>query len=137
MAGGQHRGRHMGLDEALDFDIVLCACKTPPRIMAQLAGESWYDDRETEAVSLAPVTGAALAALRAASPVPSTLTARYDEQFKLTDSSGNPLPDTYYTVRLPSGELAHGITDSSGRTARYATDGACSLEFYLGHRQED
>jgi type VI secretion system secreted protein VgrG len=71
MAGGQHRGRHMGLDEALDFDIVLCACKTPPRIMARLAGESWYDDRETEAVSMAPLTDEALAALRAVSPAPS------------------------------------------------------------------
>ncbi|MDR0478035.1 MAG: PAAR domain-containing protein [Desulfobulbaceae bacterium] len=71
MAGGQHRGRHMGLAEALDFDIVLCACKTPPRIMARLAGESWYDDRETEAVSMAPLTDEALAALRAVSPAPS------------------------------------------------------------------
>jgi len=70
MAGGQHRLPLMGIQSALDLDIVLCACKTPPRIIAELSGDSWIDDDESEAVSMAPVIGEALAALRAASPAP-------------------------------------------------------------------
>jgi hypothetical protein len=60
---------------------------------------------------------------------------RYDERFALTDAGGNALANTFYTVRLPSGELQHGVTDSSGKTARYKTDGAQQLALYLGHRK--
>jgi uncharacterized Zn-binding protein involved in type VI secretion len=58
----------------------------------------------------------------------------YDEQFALRDATGVALADTCYTVRLPSGELTHGTTDTQGRTARYSTDGAQPLTVYLGHR---
>jgi hypothetical protein len=59
---------------------------------------------------------------------------RFDEQFTLTDVGGSALADTYYTVRLPSGELRYGITDSKGRTERHLTKGAQSVRIYLGHR---
>jgi hypothetical protein len=29
---------------ALDGDIVLCRCSTPPRLIARLSGDAWYDD---------------------------------------------------------------------------------------------
>ncbi|CAG9265127.1 conserved hypothetical protein [Paraburkholderia unamae] len=57
----------------------------------------------------------------------------YSEQFTLKDGSGNVLSDTYYTVRLPEGELIHGTTDSKGKTFRYQTDGAQCIRVYLGH----
>jgi len=60
----------------------------------------------------------------------------YDEQFALRDANGSPMPDTYYTVRLPSGALEHSITDARGLTARYTTNNAQSLHFYIGHREE-
>ncbi|WP_322028450.1 PAAR domain-containing protein [Paraburkholderia sp. J76] len=60
----------------------------------------------------------------------------YDQQFTLRDAQGSPLADTYYTVRMPSGELRHGVTGSSGLTERYETDGAQSIQIYLGHREE-
>lgn len=63
-----------------------------------------------------------------------TLPRTHDEQFTLSDAAGNALADTYYTVRLASGELKHGVTDSSGRTDRYETDGSRSIYFYVGHR---
>jgi hypothetical protein len=59
----------------------------------------------------------------------------YDERFTLRDRGGRVLCDTYYTVRLPSGKLIHGVTDSLGRTERYATDEAQRLTLYLGHRE--
>ncbi|MEX3857205.1 hypothetical protein AB3X94_24720 [Paraburkholderia sp. BR10923] len=58
----------------------------------------------------------------------------FDEQFTLKDHNGRALPDTLYTVRLPSGELTHGVTDHAGRTARYRTRGAQSIDIYIGHR---
>ncbi|MBB5470344.1 hypothetical protein OKW30_005709 [Paraburkholderia sp. Clong3] len=60
----------------------------------------------------------------------------HDEQYTLKDSDGHVMPDTYYTVRLPSGSLVHGVTDRLGRTKRYETNGAQSIHIYLGHREE-
>lgn len=60
----------------------------------------------------------------------------YDEQFTLRDATGHALFHTYYTVRLPSGSLAHGVTDGMGRTERYATESAQYLRIYLGHRED-
>jgi uncharacterized Zn-binding protein involved in type VI secretion len=61
---------------------------------------------------------------------------QYDEQFTLRNATGRVLRDTYYTVRLPSGELRHGVTDLHGRTERHETKGAQSIRIYLGHKQE-
>lgn len=58
----------------------------------------------------------------------------FDQQFTLRDANGSPLPDTYYTARMPSGELRHGVTNSRGLTERYETDVAQSIKIYLGHR---
>ncbi|HEY2024447.1 hypothetical protein [Paraburkholderia sp.] len=60
----------------------------------------------------------------------------HDEQYTLKDADGRVMRDTYYTVRLPSGALVHGITDKLGRTKRYRTSGAQSIYIYLGHTQE-
>ncbi|MBC8740028.1 hypothetical protein F6X40_25335 [Paraburkholderia sp. UCT31] len=60
----------------------------------------------------------------------------HDEQYTLKDSDGHVMPDTYYTVRLPSGSLVHGVTDGLERTKRYETNGAQSIHIYLGHREE-
>lgn len=45
-AGGPYRMHyHTAREVALDRDIVLCKCPTPPRIIATLAQESWCEDR--------------------------------------------------------------------------------------------
>jgi uncharacterized Zn-binding protein involved in type VI secretion len=61
---------------------------------------------------------------------------QYDQKFTLHDANGNVFRDTYYTIRLPSGSLAHGVTDHMGHTKRYATERAQRLSIYLGHKQE-
>ncbi|CAJ0714610.1 hypothetical protein R1479_01686 [Ralstonia mannitolilytica] len=57
----------------------------------------------------------------------------FDEQFLLKDGQGNALSNTYYTVRLPSGEIRYGTTDVHGRTERIRTDGAQEIRVYIGH----
>ncbi|WP_239511434.1 PAAR domain-containing protein [Burkholderia sp. JP2-270] len=42
-AGGPYRLKFRG-EVALDDDVVLCGCSTPPRIVALLAGEAWCSD---------------------------------------------------------------------------------------------
>lgn len=58
----------------------------------------------------------------------------YDEHFTLKDGNVKPLPETLYTVILPSGVWRHGTTDGQGKTARYTTDAARNVVVYLGHR---
>ncbi|MGF6595571.1 hypothetical protein P3T23_000278 [Paraburkholderia sp. GAS448] len=128
-AGGPYRIKyHTTREAALDDDIVLCRCPTPPRIIAGLAGESWVEDREEGYERRMN-----LSTTRAAST--DSAPNRYGQQFTLQDANGHVLCDTYYTVRLPSGSLVHGVTDHMGRTRRYATDGAQRLRVYLGHRE--
>lgn len=113
---------HGGRRQAVGGDIVLCKCSDHPRIIA-MYGRKWViNDRGEE--SRAPVAKA---------PAQNLV---YDQQFALVDAKGTPLTDTYYTARMPSGELQHGVTDSRGRTKRYETDGAQSIGIYLGHRRE-
>lgn len=57
----------------------------------------------------------------------------YDEQFEVRDESGSLLVGIPYTVKLPTGELRHGRTDDNGCTARYETEGAQTIEIFLGH----
>ena len=58
---------------------------------------------------------------------------QYDEQFLLNDGAGQPLPGTYYTAKLPTGELVHGVTDANGKTERYSTNSAHQIEIHIGH----
>jgi uncharacterized Zn-binding protein involved in type VI secretion len=57
----------------------------------------------------------------------------YDEQFQLKDENGVILAAMPYTVRLPSGQLIHSVTDDEGHTGRYRTDDADDIEICLGH----
>ena len=126
-AGGPGRLNFDAGEVALDGDIVLCGCATPPRIKAKLSGESWCTDEAENHAALAQQI-----ALRAAG---SNAASRHDEQFTLRDVSGRALAATNYTIRFTSGSMVHGVTDGLGRTARYKTDGAQRLALYLGHRE--
>jgi hypothetical protein len=57
----------------------------------------------------------------------------YDEQFQLKDDDDVILASMPYTVKLPSGQLIHGVTDDEGRTGRYRTEDAQYIEICLGH----
>lgn len=65
--------------------------------------------------------------------VRSSVRQAYDEQFLLLGGDGRPLADTFYTAKLPSGELIHGETDEEGKTQRFYTPGVHLIEIHLGH----
>jgi len=115
-----------GAKEAVDGDIVVCKCETHPRVVAVYARHCSYPD----------ISGCRPQATETPSRLPAPVASKpYDEQFRLSDAKGSPLANTYYTARLPSGELVHGVTDSHGRTERYETEGARSIQIYLGHKE--
>jgi hypothetical protein len=104
-----------------DLDKVLCPCRKNV-VFAYGGSTSFYYDNETSAMATA-------------APSQSTRAATYDEQFTLRDGNGSILADTYYTIKS-GGVQVHGVTDTSGRTTRYPTDGAKRVSVYLGHLQE-
>lgn len=111
--------------QAVGGDIVLCKCRDHPRVMA-IYGRRWtiHDRGDSNRITGRSNTSTTPAA------------AIYDQQFTLTDTSGNALANTYYTVRLSGGELVRGTTDAQGRTTRHMTDGPQRLAIYLGHRED-
>lgn len=132
-AGGPYRIVDGSDEVALDQDIVLCGCPTPPRIIAKLAGDSWTDDIDYGYGGDSSTSAAA--PLVAQSTLADNLPFPHDEQFTLRDAKGTPLANTLYTICLPSGELIHSVTDSHGRTERHQTDGARKVRLYVGHRE--
>jgi uncharacterized Zn-binding protein involved in type VI secretion len=108
----------------LDGDLVMCACQENRVIVGSSPGVFI----ETAVGSTLSSTGEHAASSSSMSP------GAYDERIKLTDATGNPLANMYYTVKLPSGETRHGVTDARGCTSRYSTDGVGNLQVYLGHR---
>lgn len=122
--GPHHSATMMGKQQALDGDVCICKCDAPPVCLAS-------EDSPCHVFKSHELAGIESAAHSA--PSASSVRGSYDEQFVLKDTAGKSLPDTYYTVRLPSGDLMHGITDSQGRTHRYSTDNAERVVVYLGH----
>lgn len=57
----------------------------------------------------------------------------YDEQFILMEEDQNILCEIPYTIIFSNNEKIHGITDSNGKTKRYATKKAEAIEFHIGH----
>ncbi len=116
-AGGPKRLNFMG-ETAADGDIVLCHCATPPKIVAQLSGESWCDDEiETYGACDSPVTGIdAFASGNQRSPGKASTAARFDDRFVLRDAGGKPIDCAHYAVQRGNGELEYGVTDEQGHT---------------------
>jgi len=116
-----------GRATVLNGDPVMCPCGKNKVFVVGVPG--CYVENSSGAARSSSAATLGQSALAAG-----TSSAIHDEQFTLKDAAGNPLTDTYYTVRMPSNELLHGVTDSSGKTARYETDGARRLSLYVGHR---
>jgi len=113
----------IGAKEAVGGDIVICKCERHPRVLSEYGRQVEYidDGWKPASASAASSTGSAAS--------------RHDEQFTLRDAAGKVLRDTYYTIRMPSGGILHGVTDSRGCTGRYSTNGAQRIALYLGHRE--
>ncbi|MEN8511371.1 PAAR domain-containing protein [Burkholderia sp. RS02] len=98
-SGGPYRIKIMG-EVALDGDIVICACPTPPHIVASLGGEKWCDDRVEG-------NGKVVSSLSATGSVVSIKEGAFDEQVKATEHRVEGLPYFIETAdeRVHSGRL--------------------------------
>ncbi|NYH12882.1 PAAR domain-containing protein [Paraburkholderia bryophila] len=126
---GQHKifGTGQGMSEqgrnvVLDGDTVLCPC-----------GKNKVIIGSNPRVFMTPTAGPSVTRKFGESATGNETI--HDEQFTLVDLAGAPLPATYYTIRLATGEMKHGTTDSQGRTARYQTNGAQNVSLHLGHNR--
>ncbi|WP_334041971.1 PAAR domain-containing protein [Burkholderia ambifaria] len=114
-AGGPYRLKFRG-EVALDRDIVLCGCSTPPSIVALLAGEAWCDDGLKglgEVVSSRTTTGGVVSVKKGA----------FDEQVEAR-ASGDAIegPEEYpYYIETADGRVHSGVTDTSGELMRIHT----------------
>ncbi|TFW18575.1 type VI secretion system Vgr family protein [Duganella callida] len=67
-------------------------------------------------------------------PLPSSVVAQFKRKVRLTDATtGLPLAETPYFMRLQSGQIYHGITDQDGHTDVIRGDAAESVKTSVGH----
>lgn len=97
---------------ALDGDVVLCKCARPPRIVANLAGDVWFDDMD---------------AGHGATDQPDS----FDEMVVAVSTDG-PVTDYPYFVETSDGRGLFGYTDAGGNLPRVTTLVAGSLTVYWG-----
>ncbi|MDY7803817.1 PAAR domain-containing protein [Burkholderia stagnalis] len=126
-AGGPYRLKFQG-EIALDRDIVLCGCATPPHIIALHAGEAWCDDGLKglgEVVSCRTITGRIVSIKKGA----------FDEQVEAkTSGSTAHGPEGYpYYIEMADGRIQSGALDASGKLPRIHTgDGSGDYTVYWG-----
>lgn len=94
---------------ALDGDVCLCKCKTPPPIKAMHALTTWHDDQHQDYAD--------------ATPLPD-----YDEQFRLENEEGKFFENFKYRLTFADGSIVVGTTDDYGRTERIETTQPKSIQ---------
>ncbi|KVL30965.1 PAAR domain-containing protein [Burkholderia sp. MSMB1835] len=126
-AGGPYRLKFRG-EVALDRDIVLCGCSTPPSIVAELAGEVWCDDRLQglgEVVSSRTATGGVMSLKKGT----------FDEQIEaVTLGCAATVQEGYpYFIETADGRIHSGVLDASGELPRVNTgDGSGNYTVFWG-----
>lgn len=120
-SGGPRRMQFMG-EIALDGDIVLCACPSPSRIVAVLAGEAWYEDMGGESGASANAGNSAAS---------TSLVETYDELVIAMGPTG-PIEGYPYFVETSDGRQLFGHTDECGQLPRISTVSAGALTVYWG-----
>jgi hypothetical protein len=130
-AGGPRRIHFMG-ETAVDRDIVLCKCSTPPQIVAMLSGDSWCDDMaETMGVSTSEATRYGVTVAEASGIAPPVI-GQYNDHFILRNAKGQALTHAAYAVERKSGVFEYGETDSNGHTHLLASVAFSeNVNFYL------
>lgn len=121
-SGGPRRMQFMG-EIALEGDIVVCQCPTPQRIVAVLAGESWYED-------MAETTEGGTSGQALADGVGSAVAGDFDEQVRAVGhgaSEGYP-----YLIETAGGRAFFGRLASGGQLPRIFTDSAEDYSVYWG-----
>ncbi|WP_322026545.1 PAAR domain-containing protein [Burkholderia sp. BCC1977] len=121
-AGGPYRIKFHG-EVALDSDVVLCGCATPPHIVALLAGEAWCNDRIKD-------LGEVVSSRTLAGGIASIRKGIFDERVRATKEVTEGLP---YYIETSDGRMHFGRLDSSGKLPRIDTgDEASDYTVYWG-----
>ncbi|KVX70188.1 PAAR domain-containing protein [Burkholderia stagnalis] len=121
-SGGPYRIKFMG-EVALDGDVVLCGCPTPPRIVASLAGEKWCNDRVEG-------NGKVVSSLTATGSVASIKKGAFDEQVTVTEHRVGGLP---YYIETTDGRVHSGRLGVDGVLPRIHTgDNSVDYTVYWG-----
>ena len=129
----------MGKVIAVDGMETACGAKLIATQQTDFVGAGSPTRSSSGSSSAAAVVGAAATVAALAAPlkqIADAIEEEFDERFLLKDGNGNPLPKTFYTAKLPSGELVHGETDSKGNTQRFQTDGKQQIEIFIGHLEK-
>jgi len=109
-AGGPYRLSMAG-ECVLDQDIVFCGCSKPPKVVAQLAGESWCDD-------MIEGHGEVVSGLTATGGVASVKKGAFDESVKAIVDGPEGYP---YYIETSDGRVHSGQLDASGILPRIHT----------------
>jgi hypothetical protein len=121
-AGGPRRMKFMG-EVALAGDVVLCKCPRPPRVVATLAGEAYFDDMgRAEERTESGESG----------PGPFAKQSEDFDELVVAHTSEGPIADYPYFVETSDGRSLFGHTDEQGRLPRIVTMAAGSLTVYWG-----
>ncbi|MFM0139478.1 PAAR domain-containing protein [Caballeronia grimmiae] len=119
--GGPRRMDFFVSEIAAHDDVVVCGCPEHPRIVAQLAGEAWYDDMaESPRVVQARVTMSDGASPRTKPDAAAIGTVQCDEQVHATATSANPDGYPYY-IEMADGRVLSGRIESGGALPRMMT----------------
>jgi uncharacterized Zn-binding protein involved in type VI secretion len=102
-----------GKQPALEGDLCLCKCGTPPSILASQHSAVVGEDDRARALKANTSNLAALSAVSLNT---------FDERFRLVDgSTGAPLAGIAYRALSGGTLLASGVTDHDGQTKRIST----------------
>lgn len=122
-AGGPCRFIHHNSEIALDGDILLCNCLTPPRMIASMQDNARHDD-------LAESLGIVVSSRTADGGASSVLTGAFDEQIAVTQCAeieGYP-----YFIETKDRRVCSGRVGADLRLQRVHTDTADSYTVFWG-----
>ncbi|MFM0231482.1 PAAR domain-containing protein [Paraburkholderia sediminicola] len=122
-AGGPRRRKRCGTEIALEGDILLCKCPTPPRMAAATQSTSRHDD-------MAEAMGTVTSNRTANGGVSSVAMSAYDEQIEAKQASlfeGYP-----YFIETEDGRVVSGRLDSGRLLPRVYTEASAKYIVFWG-----
>ncbi|MFM0111494.1 PAAR domain-containing protein [Paraburkholderia nemoris] len=122
-AGGPKRRKHCATEIALEGDILLCKCPTPPRMVAAMQDISRHDD-------MAKSMGAMISSRTANGGVSSVAMSAYDEQIEA--KQGRLFEGYPYFIETEDGRVVSGRLDSGCLLPRVYTEASGKYKVFWG-----
>ena len=122
-AGGPSRRKHVGTEIALEGDILLCKCPTPPRMVAAMQNTSRHDD-------MAESMGTVTSNRTSNDGVSSVAMSAYDEQIEA--KQGRLFEGYPYFIETEDGRVVSGRLDSGCLLPRVYTEASGKYKVFWG-----